>query len=92
MTEPQKPDLDELIERFERLEIRFDKALREIAILQTAVVTLFEEETDENQDNKARANCEKAGQPGHRMCGICPDHNLPRLVCGCFPRNIREKD
>lgn len=32
---------------------------------------------------RARAECKDAGCLGHRMCGICPTHGTPRLVCGC---------
>lgn len=30
----------------------------------------------------AVADCPKAGQLGHRWCGICPVHNVPRSECG----------
>ena len=36
------------------------------------------------QDDLERTNCENAGQAGHHYCGVCPDHNKPRFICGCF--------
>ncbi len=29
-----------------------------------------------------RATCNKSGQLGHRWCGICPAHGVPRTECG----------
>lgn len=34
-------------------------------------------------DDLDRLNCEKAGLPGHRYCGFCDGHKVPRFVCGC---------
>ena len=31
------------------------------------------------QDDLERANCEKAGQPGHWQCGLC-EHKQPRFL------------
>lgn len=31
-------------------------------------------------DDLERANCTKAGSPGHRMCGVC-GHNKPAFEC-----------
>ena len=37
-----------------------------------------------HQDDIDRANCESAGAPGHRSCGICPKCNRVRFcVCTC---------
>ena len=36
------------------------------------------------EDDLERANCGKAGEAGHHMCGICKEHNKPRFICGCF--------
>jgi len=35
-------------------------------------------------DELERANCDVAGTPGHLACGICPECNKPRFVCGHF--------
>jgi hypothetical protein len=36
------------------------------------------------QDDLERANCTKAGLPGHYSCGICP-HQIPTFMClECF--------
>ena len=34
-------------------------------------------------NNLERCNCPNAGEPGHRYCGWCPDHDKPRAMCGC---------
>ena len=31
-------------------------------------------------DDLDRANCDRAGQPGHRLCGICT-HGYPVFLC-----------
>lgn len=36
------------------------------------------------QDDLHRVNCTTVGTVGHFSCGICPEHNGPRFVCGCF--------
>lgn len=35
-------------------------------------------------DDLERVNCPKAGQFGHKLCGVCP-HGGPRF--GCFTRD-----
>jgi len=35
------------------------------------------------QDDLERTNCSRVGMIGHWFCGVCPDHNKPRFVCGC---------
>lgn len=35
-------------------------------------------------DDMARVNCNKCGQLGHFACGICDNHHIPRLQCGCL--------
>lgn len=40
-------------------------------------------------DDLDRVNCEQAGMPGHSQCGVCPEHDQPRFVCGC-PRHADE--
>ena len=40
-------------------------------------------------DDLERVNCEKAGEFGHRWCGTCPEHKIPRLSCGCGA-NVRD--
>lgn len=30
----------------------------------------------------AKPDCDRAGQLGHRWCGICPAHGVPRSECG----------
>lgn len=42
-------------------------------------------------DDLERANYSKAGQIGHRSCGWCSDHNLPRFMCGCLLYKDDEK-
>lgn len=32
--------------------------------------------------------CDKAGEAGHSLCGICPTHKKPRLHCGCRAKTI----
>lgn len=34
-------------------------------------------------DCEARIQCKDAGKDGHWLCGICPEHNLPRFKCMC---------
>lgn len=34
-------------------------------------------------DDLERANCPKAGTPGHRDCGVCLGCNRPRFTCVC---------
>lgn len=34
-------------------------------------------------DCDERIHCDRAGQLGHGLCGICPVHNLPRFKCMC---------
>lgn len=34
-------------------------------------------------DCHSRALCRKAGQDGHRTCGYCSKHHVPRFNCGC---------
>lgn len=36
------------------------------------------------QDDLHRANCVRAGQFGHFICGMCPHHERPRFMCGCL--------
>ena len=41
-------------------------------------------EPEEYDDGLERANCPKAGKPGHKLCGLCK-HGTPRFCClGCF--------
>lgn len=48
-------------------------------------VTGFEPE----QDDLERANCPKAGQLGHKACGVC-EHGMPTWTCkDCFPKAVR---
>ncbi len=35
------------------------------------------------RDDLDRTNCPEAGMPGHRQCGMCPEHSKPRIECGC---------
>lgn len=35
-------------------------------------------------DDLDRVNCVMAGEPTHRMCGICREHHQPRFACGCI--------
>lgn len=43
-----------------------------------------------NQDDLHRASCTEAGTVGHTVCGVCPEHGLPRFRCGCIALlNIR---
>lgn len=39
------------------------------------------------QDDLDRVNCEKAGQVGHLMCGICERCRLPKFRCSCQQPN-----
>ena len=39
--------------------------------------------TKPDQDDLERVNCSKAGEIGHRQCGWCGNHKLPRFQCGC---------
>lgn len=42
------------------------------------------------QDDLERVNCERAGTPGHRDCGLCI-HYLPRFLCpGCVHLAVGE--
>ena len=34
-------------------------------------------------DDLERANCTKAGEQFHSVCGICEEHEVPRTYCGC---------
>lgn len=34
-------------------------------------------------DDLARVSCEQAGSVGHFHCGVCPEHDKPRFMCGC---------
>ncbi len=37
------------------------------------------------EDDLERANCNLAGKPGHRACGVCAEHGLPVHKCQpCF--------
>lgn len=36
------------------------------------------------QDDLHRVNCEQPGTLGHFMCGVCPEHQKPRFMCGCL--------
>jgi hypothetical protein len=36
-------------------------------------------------DELDRANCERAGQLGHTMCGWCHKHDLPNSICATNP-------
>lgn len=42
------------------------------------------------QDDLARANCEKAGQVGHKSCGICSICGKPNFIC--FGHEVTELD
>lgn len=35
------------------------------------------------QDDLHRVNCDKAGEVGHLMCGVCSNCGQPRFICGC---------
>lgn len=41
-------------------------------------------------DELDRANCARAGELGHTMCGWCHRHDLPRTFCG--PPGIAGRD
>ena len=41
-------------------------------------------------DDVERCNCKDIGKPGHSACGWCPEHDLPRFMCGC--RNYENFD
>lgn len=43
------------------------------------------------RDDLERVNCDKAGEFGHFMCGICAEHTKPRFECGCMVMNHRKK-
>lgn len=34
-------------------------------------------------DCRDRFYCQNVGAPGHKQCGVCPDHWEPRFKCGC---------
>lgn len=40
--------------------------------------------TNPINDDLERVNCQEAGAVGHFQCGVCPDHNKPRFMCGCM--------
>jgi hypothetical protein len=42
------------------------------------------------QDDLERLNCDGAGSIGHGGCGLCPEHNKPRFICGCFNMSSEE--
>ena len=49
---------------------------------------------DSSYGDLERVNCDKAGDTGHRQCGVCPEHDKPRFVCGClagyvFPKGTK---
>jgi len=47
---------------------------------------------DPDQDDLERVNCDRVGEYGHRSCGVCPEHNLPRFMCRCpAPKKEKEK-
>jgi hypothetical protein len=35
------------------------------------------------EDDLERVNCDILDQAGHMFCGVCPEHNQPRFLCGC---------
>lgn len=37
-----------------------------------------------------RVNCSRAGSIGHRQCGMCTIHDIPRILCGCIVDNRNE--
>lgn len=39
---------------------------------------------DHSYDDLERVNCNKVGDVGHRQCGVCPEHDKPRFICGCM--------
>lgn len=42
-------------------------------------------------DDLDRCNCKDVGKPGHSACGWCPEHDLPRFMCGCRNREKFDK-
>jgi len=38
--------------------------------------------SEPKQDDLYRVNCDKAGEVGHLMCGVCSQCGQPRYVCG----------
>lgn len=44
--------------------------------------SMFEAATGDKpvNDDLERSNCDKAGQPGHFMCGWCEEENLPMFM------------
>lgn len=42
-------------------------------------------------DDLDRVNCPKAGEQGHKQCGICPDCGQPRFCCVCPLVQIEKK-
>lgn len=34
-------------------------------------------------DDLERVNCKQAGTEGHRFCGVCKTHKMPRFECSC---------
>jgi hypothetical protein len=41
-------------------------------------------------DDLERVECARAGQFGHRQCGMCERHECPRFQCGCLAQVIEE--
>lgn len=42
------------------------------------------------EDEMHRVNCDRAGNLGHSMCGMCAqEHHVPRFMCGCLYINQR---
>ena len=42
---------------------------------------------DPQHDDLTRINCPTTGVPGHMQCGLCPEHNRARFICGCLARS-----
>ena len=61
---------------------RGEDAAETHAEVKEITASMFEAATGDKpvNDDLERSNCDKAGQPGHFMCGWCEEENLPMFM------------